>query len=715
MDAFIVSESSSDEESSSDNELSLMSTLTPTPTPTPTKSLKQIMSEQLINKQNKEKRQKQPTNQLPKQPTKQLPKQPTKQQVKKENIEKKRLVSISRLYQTPNRSVFKPIKKYVKQLPPRPLTKRSPICCIIGHVNSGKTSLLDYIRNTSIQSNEAGGITQSIGTTFIPITKIISLTNTLNNDIFKNKLKFKLPGLLIIDTPGHSEFNNLRKRGTTMSDIVILNLNITKGIETETIKSIKLLNTYKVPFIIVINQIDKTYEWAPTQHAHFRKTYDQQNPETKNHFTNMLNTIQDQFLKHDIHTSLYHKNKNPTRVYSIVPTSAKTGEGIPDLMTLISLLTQNKLKKRLALSTTTNAFKATILEVQNTPGHGTTINIILTNGQIAKNDKLVICGENGPIITKVRALLVPNNMKSNIFTEHKQVFASRGIKISAKNLTSAIPGTKILLHDPTKITEQLETVQQSLTNLKLNFKTNSQGVFINTSSLGSLEVIIHQLQQKNILVSNFHLGPITHHDLKLISATPNATPGYNTILAFNIVPTKEIQKLADTLKIKIIHHDILYSLITLLDTHLLESLQQKTNSKTECMYPVKLKILQSFNNKNPIILGVKIIQGTLHLNTPLVAMINDKKYTAVGTVRSIQHKHKSINVANISKEVAIKLDCDNTFNKDFNKTHTLCTALTTRDHIEILKRTHPEELKKNKKMRECLFSLMNYFKIKKRG
>ena len=129
---------------------------------------------------------------------------------------------------------------------------------VLGHVDSGKTSILDKIRGTGVQGREAGGITQAIGASIIPIETIKKICGKLLDSL---NIKLTLPGLLFIDTPGHAAFVNLRKRGGNLADIAILVININEGLMPQTIESINILKQYKTPFIIAVNKIDLVNGW----------------------------------------------------------------------------------------------------------------------------------------------------------------------------------------------------------------------------------------------------------------------------------------------------------------------------------------------------------------------------------------------------------------------------------------------------------------------
>ena len=315
---------------------------------------------------------------------------------------------------------------------------RAAVVCVLGHVDTGKTKILDKLRRTNVQDGEAGGITQQIGATNVPIDAIKDNTKYLRGI---QEVVFKLPGLLIIDTPGHESFSNLRSRGSSLCDIAILVVDIMHGLEPQTIESLNLLKSRKTPFVVALNKIDRLYDWQTMPRKDIRDVIKGQASNTMMEFTKRTNEIIVEFAEQGMNAALFYDNPDLNTYVSLVPTSAITGEGISNLLLLIIQFSQNQLAKRLMYSET---LQATVLEVKAIPGLGTTIDVILINGKLREGDTMILAGTDGPITTQIKALLMPQPMKElrvkNAYIEHKEIMAAQGVKIAAKELEKAIAG-----------------------------------------------------------------------------------------------------------------------------------------------------------------------------------------------------------------------------------------------------------------------------------
>lgn len=318
---------------------------------------------------------------------------------------------------------------------------RAAVVCVLGHVDTGKTKILDKLRRTNVQDGEAGGITQQIGATNVPIENIKENTRHIKNYA---EMVFKLPGLLIIDTPGHESFSNLRSRGSSLCDIAILVVDIMHGLEPQTIESLNMLKTRKTPFVVALNKIDRLYDWNTMPRKDIRDIIKSQALNTQQEFDKRVKEVIVQFAEQGMNAAIYYDNPDPRTYISMIPTSAITGEGMGNLLMLVVQFSQNQLAKRLMYSET---LQATVLEVKAIPGLGTTIDAILINGKLREGDTMILAGTDGPIVTQVKALLMPQPMKElrvkNAYIEHKEILAAQGVKIAAKELEKAIAGINL--------------------------------------------------------------------------------------------------------------------------------------------------------------------------------------------------------------------------------------------------------------------------------
>ncbi|THU73704.1 hypothetical protein C4D60_Mb04t25690 [Musa balbisiana] len=361
---------------------------------------------------------------------------------------------------------------------------RSPICCILGHVDTGKTKLLDCIRRTNVQEGEAGGITQQIGATYFPTENIRERTRELKADA-----TLKVPGLLVIDTPGHESFTNLRSRGSSLCDIAILVVDIMHGLEPQTIESINLLKSRNAEFIVALNKVDRLYGWKSCPNAPIVKALRQQSNDVKNEFNMRLTQIITQFKEQGLNTALYYKNKEMGETFNIVPTSAISGEGIADLLLLLVQWAQKTMEEKL---TFVDEVQCTVLEVKVIEGLGTTIDVVLVNGVLHEGDQIVVCGMQGPIVTNIRALLTPHPMKElrvkGSYLHHKELKAAQGVKISAQGLEHAIAGTSLYVAKPEDDLEDLKkTVMQDVEKIGTPICIPSRE-FIDIGKIASIEI-----------------------------------------------------------------------------------------------------------------------------------------------------------------------------------------------------------------------------------
>ncbi|CAN3371197.1 eukaryotic translation initiation factor 5B [Diutina catenulata] len=540
---------------------------------------------------------------------------------------------------------------------------RSPICCILGHVDTGKTKLLDKIRQTNVQGGEAGGITQQIGATYFPMDAIKQKTAVMAK---YEKQTFDVPGLLIIDTPGHESFTNLRSRGSSLCNIAILVIDIMHGLEQQTLESIRLLRDRKAPFIVALNKIDRLYGWESTANNAFRDSFAAQSESVQSEFQNRWDQIKLALAEQGLNSELYYENKNMAKYVSIVPTSAVTGEGVPDLLWLLLELTQKRMSKQLMYL---SKVEATILEVKVVEGFGYTIDVVLSNGVLHEGDRVVLCGLNGPIATNIRALLTPPparelRIKSE-YVHHKEVKAALGVKIAANDLEKAVAGSRLLVVGPDDDEEEMmEEVMDDLTGLLDMVDTSGRGVVVQASTLGSLEALLDFLKDMKIPVMSIGLGPVYKRDVMKAVTMLDKAPELAVMLCFDVKVDREAEQYAEENKIKIFNADIIYHLFDAFTAYQAKLLEQRRKDFMEyAVMPCVLKTLQIINKRNPMIIGVDVMEGALKVGTPICAVRRDANgqpnIMVLGRVTSLEVAHKgvdSVKKGQTAQGVAMRLE-----------------------------------------------------------
>jgi len=511
---------------------------------------------------------------------------------------------------------------------------RSPICCILGHVDTGKTKLLDKIRQTNVQEGEAGGITQQIGATYFPMDAIKQKTAVVNRD---DSFEFKVPGLLVIDTPGHESFSNLRSRGSSLCNIAILVVDIMHGLEPQTLESMRMLRDRKTPFIVALNKIDRLYGWKKVDNNGFQESLALQNKGVQNEFAKRLTDTKIAFSEQGFNSELFYENKSMAKYVSLVPTSAHTGEGIPDMLKLIVQLTQERMVGSLMYL---SEVQCTVLEVKAIEGFGMTIDVVLSNGILREGDRIVLCGVDGAITTNIRALLTPAPLKElrlkSQYVHNKEVKAALGVKISAPGLEGAIAGSRLMVIGPDDDESDIEAeVESDLGALFSRVEKSGRGVTVQASTLGSLEALLDFLKVSKIPVANVGIGPVFKRDVMNCGTMLEKNKDYAVMLCFDVKVDKDAQHYADEQGIKIFTADIIYHLFDSFTAHM-DALaeKKKEDSKLLAVFPCVLKPVAVFNKTGPIVVGVDVVDGNLKLHTPIAA-VRTNSVTGVKDIVSI--------------------------------------------------------------------------------
>jgi translation initiation factor 5B len=531
---------------------------------------------------------------------------------------------------------------------------RSPIAVVLGHVDHGKTTLLDKIRGTSVAAREPGLITQWIGASLIPAQTIAKICGPL---LMRFNLKIEVPGVLFIDTPGHETFSNLRKRGGSAADVAVLVIDITKGIEPQTVESLNILKARKTPFLVCCNKIDAVPGWKSKPDGSFLANMESQRPEVLTDLDNRLYTMMGTLSRHSIRADRFDRIKDFTKTIALVPSSAKTGEGLPELMAMLVGLTQIYMKGE--LTTTAGPAQGTVLEVKEEPGLGVTIDAMIYDGTIKVDDEIVLAGRNGIIRTRVRALLVPKPLDEirdprDKFSHVDQVDAAAGIKIAAQDLGQAIAGSSIYgVDDPSKRKELEKRVLAEIESVKVN--TDRIGVIVKADALGSLEALTTSLAATKVPVRMADVGDISRRDVVEAKAVRGKDPYLAAILGFGVKLLPDAEQEIKDQAIPVFRGDIIYRVLE--DYSRWVEAQRSAGVKAEMellIRPGKMKILKGFvfRRNDPAIVGVEILDGIIKPKYPVI----NGEGKRIGTVLRVQDQGKDVQEVGAGKQVAVSID-----------------------------------------------------------
>eukprot|EP01029_Cantina_marsupialis_P024331 TRINITY_DN621_c0_g1_i1.p1 TRINITY_DN621_c0_g1~~TRINITY_DN621_c0_g1_i1.p1 ORF type:complete len:929 (+),score=425.34 TRINITY_DN621_c0_g1_i1:86-2872(+) len=586
---------------------------------------------------------------------------------------------------------------------------RAPIVAVLGHVDTGKTKILDKIRKTNVQEGEAGGITQQIGATWFPIENLRKETDKVKKAL---EIKYELPGLLVIDTPGHEQFTNLRSRGSNLCDIAILVVDLMHGLERQTLESLELLKQKKTPFIVALNKVDRCGGWDVCPNANIQSALSRQHKHTMAEFEDRVKGVQTQLMEQGFNCALHWENPNPREYLSMVPTSAHSGEGIPDLLGLIIKYSQGMLAKNLTFKPRVDC---TVLEVKAIEGLGMTIDVVLVNGALFEGDRVIISTLNGPVMTTIRGLLTPHPMKEmrvkNEYQRHQYIEAAMGIKITAHNLDKALAGTPLYVVPENATEEDIEDLMDeadSDVQDVISAERSPEGVWVQASTLGSLEALLEYLKnfKPPVPVAGVSIGNISKNDIvRAAIMNERKKPEYATILAFDVKCSQEMEELAKENKVTIFQADIIYHLTDQFTEYLDGIKKQKQEDAVEAVFPCFLRIMPEnvFNKRNPIVCGVEIVEGTLRGGTPLAAIVDDaetgkKIPLMLGKVTSMELNHKEVKMAHVGEEVCVKIEPNDEqssimFGRQFDEKNTIVSRLS-RGSIDSLKEFYADEMGK---------------------
>ena len=551
---------------------------------------------------------------------------------------------------------------------------RQVVVTVVGHVDHGKSSILDKIRNTSIVASEPGAITQSIGASIIPLQTIKKICGPLLQTL---KMDIKIPGLLTIDTPGHAAFTNLRKRGGNLADIAIVVIDINEGVKPQTQEAIDILKHYKTPFIIALNKIDLIAGWQ-TKSSSLLQSISQQPETIKQLVEKKLYELVGKLSEMGFNSERFDRVEDYTKQIAIIPVSAKTGEGIPELLMVVAGLSQKFLEQALNYNLEGPA-KGIILEVKDSKGLGTALDVIIYDGTLRVNDMIVVGTLAEPIVTKVRALFEPAPLaemrdKKAKFNSVKEVKAATGVKISAPNIGEAVAGMPVVSCKKDNIEEMKQEVQKEVEEVLI--ETYHVGIVVKADSLGSLEALTSLLRGKGIQIKRASIGSISKKDIVDAKANYAEDPLQSVVLGFNVESELEEEN------VKVITSNIIYRLIEEFEKWQLEEKKRLEAKKLEFLIrPCRLQLMKGymFRQSNPAVCGVDVLAGTLYPGTPLMNLEGKE----VADVKGIQMDQENLEKAERGKQVAVSME-GVTIGRQVQEGDTLITAVPE-EHFKKLK------------------------------
>jgi translation initiation factor 5B len=560
---------------------------------------------------------------------------------------------------------------------------RQPLIAVLGHVDHGKTSLLDAIRGTRVASREAGAITQHVGASEIPVDAIKKICGRL---LERFKIELILPGLLFIDTPGHEAFTNLRRRGGSLADLAALVVDINEGFMPQTLESLTILKTYKTPFMVVANKIDLIPGWKSSPGACFLESFARQRPEVQRALDDRVYELVGKFHELGFESERFDRVSDFRRQVSIVPASAKTGEGISEVLAILAGLAQRYLEKELTVEVTGPA-RGTVLEVKEEVGLGKTIDVIIYDGVLAKGDLFAVGGLDKVIVSKVRSLLQPKPLDEirdpeEKFNQVERVYAAAGVKIAAPNLEGVVAGAPFLVIKDITAAEKLwQEIQQELERVRISSDVN--GVVLKADALGSLEALEGQLQAKGIPIRRADIGDVSRRDVVEASSVGKSDQLLAVVLAFNVKVLPDAQAEAEREGVEIIKDDVIYRLLEQYENWVKKKREEvRANRLQGFIRPGKIVIKPGyvFRRSDPAIVGIDVLGGVIRTRMPLM----NKEGKPVGVIRELQKDKKSVPEAKLGDELAVSIDGP-MVGRHIQEGDVLYTDVP-RDHVLALKR-----------------------------
>ncbi|MGD9938023.1 MAG: translation initiation factor IF-2 [Methanoregulaceae archaeon] len=555
---------------------------------------------------------------------------------------------------------------------------RTPIVCVLGHVDHGKTSLLDRIRGSSVVSSEAGAITQHIGATLVPIEAIQGMSAGMQ------KVAVQVPGLLFIDTPGHHAFTTLRARGGALADMAIVVVDINEGFQPQTEEALSILRNCRTPFVVALTKIDRVHGWRSTEKGPFLASFAKQNERVTEFMETRHYEIVGKLSDLGFNSERFDRVTDFARTIAIVPVSAHTGEGISDLLMVMIGLAQRYMGEALAVQVQ-GPGQGTVLEVKEERGLGLTLDVILFDGTLSVGDQVLLATADGVVQTKVKSLLKPRPMKEILtedrFERVRSVIAASGVKVAAPGLDGVIAGSplRVVRGDRDAIEKEiLDEVSQ------INVTLSDEGLIIKADTIGALEALSKELESREIGVMRAAVGPVSRHDL--VDAQTIKAPLYRAVLAFNAPLLPDAQAivrdggpdLPQVFQAKVIYQ-LIDEFVEWRDS---EKQRMEKQRFERIILPAKVRVLPGciFRQSNPAVVGIRVLGGTLRTDVGLVRTDGRK----VGHLKTIQSQGEYVHEVEAGAEIAVAIE-GATVGRQFDVDDELYVDIPER-HVKVLEK-----------------------------
>lgn len=564
---------------------------------------------------------------------------------------------------------------------------RSPIVSVLGHVDHGKTTLLDYIRGSTIAAKEAGGITQHIGATEIPNDTI---ENICGDFISKLAIKDLIPGLFFIDTPGHAAFTSLRKRGGALADLAVLILDVNDGFKPQTYEALNILKMYKTPFIVVANKIDRLFGWEVHEGASFRETFSNQAKSVQQDLDNKIYEIVGELHKEGFQSERFDRVSNFASQISIIPISAKTGEGVIEVLAMLLGLAQEYLTEQLEIDENAPA-KGTVLEIKEETGLGVTLDAIIYDGVLRTNDEIALMlSSEDVLVTKIRSILRPLPLEEmrdskKKFRKLDEVVAAAGIKVAAPHLDDVVSGSPLRV-----LSEDTDVEQEILNEIdNITIDTEDEGILVKADTIGSLEAVVKLLREMDIPIRAADIGDVNRRDIINSSIAYDENELHGAIIAFNVDVYPNSEEDLNNSEVKLFSGDVIYQILEEYE----EWVKQKQEDKKKSFYdaiikPAKFVSLPKlvFRQSKPAIIGIESLSGTLKQGQQLI----NKDGHVVGSIASMEDKGETLPDISRGQRVAMAIK-DAIVGKDFEEGDELYVDIPEK-HYKYIEREFKDKL-----------------------